>query len=90
MKAIEFLDRVLRENLQNDQSGLVSGVSIIANTPQGFFNENIKTPSWVFDEDYHYFYYYGIDGETFAFLPDDYLYMPENEGTGIYVWKVEQ
>lgn len=90
MKAIEFLDHLVRENLHDETTGLVKGSTIIANTPQGFFNEHIKTPSWVFDEDSYYFYYYGIDGETFAFLPDDYLYMPENERTGIYVWKVEQ
>lgn len=88
MKAIEILDALIREGIDCEQCGVMSGERIINAGPYRMFG--VRVSGKEIKADHQYLYYYGADDELFCFLPSEHIvWEAVARGEAIHLWEID-
>lgn len=88
MKAIQILDALIREGIDNECCGVLSGERIIEAGPYRMFG--IKVSGKEIKANCHYLYYYDAEDYFFGFLPKEHIvWINEDSGEAIHLWEIE-
>ena len=88
MKAIEILDAFIREGINVESCGVMSGARIIEGGPFRIFG--VSDSGIEIMSDCSYLYYYGMPDDLFCFLPSEHIIWHHDEdGSALHLWEIE-